>query len=127
MDYSKSRRTAAERRTAVMGMRVIDDTFFERYIDDPGACEELIQTVLGNPRLRIRSETLVPQKSVHFVTNRSVRVDAYVEDDKDTIYNIEIQRFDKGNHVKRVRYNASAITVNGCDPGETFDDIRNVG
>lgn len=126
MDNVKSHTADEERRAAVMRMRVIDDTFFERYIDDPGACEELVQTALDNPQIHIKSETLAPQKSIHFVANRSVRVDAYVEDDKDTIYNIEIQRFDNGNHVKRVRYNASAITVNGCEPGESFDDVRNV-
>lgn len=118
--------TDAERREKVMQMRVIDDTFFERYIADPGACEELVQTVLDNPKIRIKSETLDAQKSIHFVANRSVRVDAYVEDDKDIAYNIEIQRFDNGNHVKRVRYNASAITVYGCEPGDTFDDVKNV-
>ena len=101
-------------------------SFFERFIADPGACEELIQTVLDNPQIRIKPETLASQKSVHFVSNRSVRVDAYVEDKKDTVYNIEIQRFDNCNHVKRVRYNASAITVAGLQPGDTFEDVRNV-
>lgn len=115
-----------QRRAAVMRMRVVDDTFFERFIDDPGACEELIQTVLDNPRIRIKPETLVPQKSVHFVANHSVRVDAYVEDENDIVYNIEIQRFDNCNHVKRVRYSASAITVSGLYPGDTYEDVRNV-
>ncbi len=115
-----------QRREAVMRMRVVDDTFFESFIADPGACEELLQVVLEEPKLRIKSETLVPQKSIHFVANRSIRVDAYVKDQKNKIYNIEIQRADNCNHVKRVRYNASAITVAGLYPGETFDKVRNV-
>ena len=119
-------RTEEERRADVMRMRVVDDTFFDRFIEDPGACEELIQVVLGNPKLRIKEEMLAAQKTIHFVANRSVRVDAYVEDDKGVIYNIEIQRFNNCNHVKRVRYNASAITVHGAEPGDIFDNVRNV-
>ena len=65
-------RTEEERRADVMRMRVVDDTFFDRFIEDPGACEELIQVVLGNPKLRIKEEMLAAQKTIHFVANRSV-------------------------------------------------------
>lgn len=122
----KDRKTENQYTKYIQGLRILDDVFFEEYIKDIGACEELIQTVLENPRIRIKQDTLNPQKSIHIVGKRSVRVDAYVEGEDSEIYNIEIQRSDSCNHVKRVRYNASALTVNGSEPGDDFNDIRNV-
>lgn len=37
--------------------------------------------------------------------------------------NIEVQRSDNDNHLKRVRFNASSITVKESNAGERFDDI----
>jgi predicted transposase/invertase (TIGR01784 family) len=122
----KPQKREEERQNIVMNLCFIDDVLFEKYAEDPMACEELLQTVLGNPDLRIKPETLVPQKDVRFVANRSVRVDAYVEGKEDVIYNIEIQRADNCNHVKRVRYNASCLTVNNSNPGDQFEDVRNI-
>lgn len=122
----KDRKSENQYTKYIQNLRVLDDVFFEEYIKDIGACEELIQTVLENPRIRIKQDTLNPQKSIHIVGKRSVRVDAYVEGEDSEIYNIEIQRSDNCNHVKRVRYNASALTVNGSEPGDNFGDVRNV-
>lgn len=122
----KDRKTENQYTKYIQDLRVLDDVFFEEYIKDIGACEELIQTVLNNPRIHIKQDTLNPQKSIHIVGKRSVRVDVYVEGKDSEIYNIEIQRSDNCNHIKRVRYNASALTVSGSEPGDNFDDVRNV-
>ena len=36
---------------------------------------------------------------------------------------MEIQRSDRDNHAKRVRFNASVITAKESAPGEHFEDI----
>lgn len=53
-------------------------------------------------------------------------MDAYIEGFDDTVYNIEIQRANSCNHVKRVRYNASCITVNDSEPGDEFEHVKDV-
>ena len=40
--------------------------------------------------------------------------------------NIEVQRSDNDDHQRRVRYNASAITMNFTPPGARFEDIPDV-
>lgn len=122
----KNRKTEIQYTEYVQNLRVLDDVFFEEYIKDIGACEELIQTVLENPHIRIKQDTLNPQKSITFMGHRSVRVDVYVEGTDLEIYNIEIQRFNNCNHVKRVRYNAASLTVKGAEPGDDFNDVRTV-
>ena len=125
-DLDSPRSADAERRECVMKLCVMDDIFFERYIQDADACEELIQTVLDNPKLCIKRGSLEVQKSIKLIGNRSIRVDAYVKDEADKIYNIEIQRADNYDHVRRVRYHASAITVDESNPGDKFTDVKDV-
>ena len=120
------RRTDEEVAELVAGLKGISDVFFERLINDPGVCEEFLQTVLEKPRLRIKPETLVPQKSIKFIANRSVRVDAYMEDEADRSFNIEVQRANDCDHIRRARYNASAITVYKSEPGDEFKDVQEV-
>ncbi len=98
--------------------------FFEVMMEDPDACEELLQVVLENPLLRIKKETVSGQKSIRIIGKRSIRVDAYAEGNEHTVFNIEIQRADNENHVKRVRYNASVITVNRSEPGDLFEQVQ---
>ena len=126
MRVKKKRKTDEEYRQLIMNLRIIDDIFFDEYISDADACEELLQVVLDNPKIRIKRETLDPQKSIRIVGKRSVQVDAYVEGEEDVVYNIEIQRSDSCNHVKRVRYHASVITVKNSEPGDDFKDVQDV-
>lgn len=37
--------------------------------------------------------------------------------------NVEVQRADKDDHLRRVRFNASSITVKESNPGEKFRDV----
>lgn len=124
MDQKRPRKTEERQLEIVRQLRPIDDCFFEVMMEDPDACEELLQVVLGNPLLRIKKETVSGQKSIRIIGKRSIRVDAYAEGNEDTVFNIEIQRADNENHVKRVRYNASVITVNRSEPGDLFEQVQ---
>ena len=39
---------------------------------------------------------------------------------------MEVQRSDSDNHFKRVRYNAACITANVTDPGERFEQVKDL-
>ena len=122
----KDRKTDDEVMQIIRNLRLIDDVLFEKFMEDYAACEELLQVILENPQLKVKPETLVAQKSLRNLAKRSVRLDAYIEGIEDKVYNIEIQRSDNCNHVKRVRYNASTITVNKSEPGDEFEDVQDV-
>ncbi len=120
----KPRKTDEKQLEIVKQLRPIDDSFFEVMMENPDACEELLQVVMENPKLRIKKETVVGQKSIRIIGKRSIRVDAYTEGEEDVIYNIEIQKADTEDHVRRVRYNASVITVNRSEPGDDFRHVQ---
>lgn len=120
----KQRKTDEEKEKIVEQLVIMDDTMFEAMCQSPDFVEELLQVVLNEPRLRINPDTLVAQKSIKNLRGRSIRMDAYVEGENDRVFNIEVQKADDCNHVKRVRYNASLITAYKSEPGDSFDDVQ---
>lgn len=122
----KPRKSDEEKRAVVMAYRPIDDAFFEKVVEDPKVLEEMLQVFLDNPKLRIKPETVVAQKSIRNLQGRSIRADAYAEGQEDIVFNVEIQRANNCNHLKRMRYIASLITANRSEPGDAFDDVQEV-
>lgn len=120
----KTRRTDEEKQQLILDLVMMDDIMFESVCEDSCAVEEMLQTMLNEPNLRIKHDTLVSQKSIRNLRGRSIRMDAYVAGQEDKVFNIEIQKSDNCNHVKRVRYNASLITVQNSEPGDDFEDIQ---
>ena len=43
-----------------------------------------------------------------------------------SLCNIEIQRSDSDNHLKRARFNAASITVKESEPGMNFENVKDV-
>lgn len=113
-----------ELRPLVEQLRLIDDTFFEKVMEDKDVCEEVIRIIMEDPGLSIREVN--PQESVHNLQGRSVRLDVLCERSDGAYINVELQRADNDDHFKRVRYHASCITANVTEPGERFKNVRDV-
>lgn len=111
-------------RERIQGYRPIDDTFFEKIAEDPEVCEELLQVILEEPKLRVLE--VIPQKSVKNLQGRSVRLDALCKRENGRFCNIEVHRAKDEHPLKHVRYNASCITANIVDPGEKFENVPEV-
>ena len=58
----KNRKTDEEVIQIIRNLRLIDDVLFEKIMEDAAACEELLQVILENSRLKVKPETLVAQK-----------------------------------------------------------------
>ena len=63
------------------------------------------------------------QQDIKNLQGRSVRLDILAVDAGNRVYNIEIQRSDKGAGVKRARYNSSLIDANVTEPGEKYENL----
>lgn len=122
----KKRKTDSEKQQIVLDLMLMDDAMFESMCQSPEFVEELLQTILNDSKLHIKSETLMAQKSIRNLRGRSIRMDAYVEGQEGNAFNVEVQKSDNCNHVKRVRYNASLITAQRTEPGDTFEDVQSL-
>ena len=110
-----------EKFARIKDLRPIDDVFFEVLASDIYVCQEILQTILEDKKLTVAD--VIVQSSERNLYGRSVRLDALCTLGNGTKCNIEVQRSDNDDHLKRARFNASSITVKESNVGEKFDDI----
>ena len=108
----------------IQQLKPIDDAFAEKLFEDIPVCQEVLATILEDPGLTITE--VIPQNTIKNLQGRSVRLDALCKKSDGSFCNIELQKADKDNHLKRTRYNAACITANVTDPGNNFEQVPEV-
>ena len=108
----------------VQKLRPIDDAFFQKLMEDRTVCQEMLRVILEEPDLTV--EKVVPQNSIRNLQGRSVVLDALCRRADGSYFNLEVQKADDDDHLKRARYNASCITANVTDPGARFERVPDV-
>lgn len=104
-------------------LNIIDDTFFHKMVEDIGFCEEMLSTVLQQ---KIIVESVIPQNSIKNLQGRSVILDAYCVLENGRKCNVEVQKENDDDHIRRVRYNAACLTANITSPGTHFKEVPDV-
>ena len=104
-------------------LAITDDFMFGAVMGDPKYCKPLLEIALGVRIRRIEYPEL--QKAINErYGSKSVRLDAYVEDDAGTVYDVEIQTADKKNLPKRTRYYQGMIDLHILEAGEDYSALR---
>lgn len=106
----------------IKDFRPIDDVFFEVLADDSGVCEEILRVIMNDDKLTV--DEVIVQSSNRNIYGRSVRLDALCYLGSGKRVNIEVQRSDNDDHLRRVRFNSASITES--NPGERFADVVDV-
>ena len=103
----------------IRALRLIDDDFMTAVFGSNTALTEfLLKIILSRDDIRVKS--CMTQKDIHNLFGRSVRLDIVAEDVSGRLFNVEIQRADKGASAKRVRYNLSLLDSKTLKKGDTF-------
>lgn len=64
------------------------------------------------------------QKTIDLLLEcKGIRLDVYVKDENDTVYNIEMQRTDNKNLVKRMRYYQGNIDIDCIQKGQDYREL----
>ena len=104
-------------------LAITDDFMFGAVMGDPKYCKPLLEIALGVRIRRIEYPEL--QKAINErYGSKSVRLDAYVEDDAGTVYDVEIQTTDRRNLPERMRYYQSLIDLRILEKGEDYTALR---
>ena len=101
-----------------------DDYLFGKVMSDPKICRKLLELII--PEIKIgRIEYPEAQKSItEGADAKSVRLDVYAKDEKDTVYNIEMQRADTGELEKRSRYYQGMIDLQLTERGGSYKKLN---
>lgn len=119
-----SEKTFEEKIQLVKELRPIDDVFFEVLADDPEVCEEILRVIMDDDKLIVTD--VIVQSSERNIYGRSVRLDALCKLSTGKRVNIEVQRADNDDHLRRVRFNSASITVKDSEAGLSFSEIADV-
>ncbi len=96
---------------------------FSVIMRDSRYCKPFLERVLG---VRIaRMEYPKSQETIDLAADaKSVRLDIYVEDGNNTVYNIEMQTTENRNLPKRTRYYGGMIDLNLLEKGENYKELK---
>ena len=104
-------------------LTIADDFMFGVVMRNPELCKPLVEMLLG-----IRIEHIEYQETQKIIDltadSKSVRLDVYVEDEKHSVYDIEMQTSNKRNLPKRSRYYQGMIDLNLIDKGADYEELN---
>lgn len=105
-------------------LSISNDFLFGKVFHNPELCKDLLERIL--PDLNIdHIDYPEVQKSIdHDPDARSVRFDVYVKDDKQRVYDIEMQVTDTKELGKRSRYYQSMIDLQLIDKGVSYKKLN---
>ena len=102
----------------------IDDLMFCKMAEHKEFCEEILRVILEDDELTVLEA--IPQWQGKNLSGRSVVLDAKCVTGDGRQINIEVQKADDDNHLKRARYNAAVLTTNISETGKRFEFIPDV-
>ena len=114
-------RKHAEDLQRLRGFRLLDDDFMSKVFEDKACSQFLLQIILEKKDLIVQK--VHAQHDIKNLQGRSIRLDIIAIDGNGRVYNIEIQRSDKGASIKRTRYNSSLLDANVTEPGDDYENL----
>ncbi len=104
-------------------LQIKDDFMFSIVMRNPKFCKPFLERVLGIKISRI--EYPKSQETIDLSADaKSVRLDIYVEDGNNTVYNIEMQTAGNRNIPKRARYYQGMIDLNLLEKGDNYKELK---
>lgn len=95
---------------------------FATAMEDSEICRLVLEIILDRP---VSSVTVRTEHSLLYDSeSRSVRLDAYAEDEVQTGYNLEMQNQNEGNLPRRSRYHQAELDIKALKPGEDFSELK---
>lgn len=99
---------------------LFDDILMSQVFQKKSCAEYLLRTILDNKELVVTD--VKTQSVIGNLHGRGVRLDILAYD-KNTQYNVEVQRANEGASPLRARYNSSMLDANALEKGEDFKNL----
>lgn len=122
MDKQEFVRQREEDLQRLRGFRLLDDDFMAKVFEDKACAELLLRIILKKNDLVVKE--VHGQLVLKNLQGRSARLDVFATDSTGKVYNIEVQRSDRGAVAKRARYNAALIDANITEPGDEYQALN---
>ena len=101
-----------------------NDFIFGKVMSDPELCKELLERILPGIEIDHIEYPELQKPIKEDVDARSVRLDVYVKDGKNTVYDIEIQKVNTRELPKRSRYYQGMMDLQLIDSGQPYKKMN---
>ena len=107
----------------IQNLNLADDFLFAKVMSDKVICKKVLEEILN---IKIQEIKMPEQQKVIdlVLDSKSVRLDIYVNDEHNTIYNVEMQKSSHKNLAKRSRYYQGNIDLDMIQKGEDYEKLR---
>ena len=119
MDFEKKHQEDLQR---LRGFRLLDDDFMTKVFEDISCAELLLRIILNDEGIRVLEAH--SQRGIKNLQGRSVKLDILAVDSHNRVFNVDVQRSDRGAGAKRARYNSALIDANVTEPGDQYEDLN---
>ena len=105
-------------------LTISDDFMFGIIMRQSKYCKPFLETILGIKIDHIEYPKV--QEVIDLdIKAKSIRLDVYVDDGKNTVYNIEMQNVSKPDQPKRMRYYQDLIDLDLIEKGQDYNELKN--
>ena len=104
-------------------LTISDDFMFGIIMRQSKYCKPFLETVLGIKIDHIEYPKV--QEVINLdIKAKSIRLDVYVDDGKNTVYNVEMQNVSKPDQPKRMRYYQDLIDLDLIEKGQDYKELK---
>lgn len=107
----------------IQDLNLEDDFLFAKVMSDSEICRKVLEKILKEPI----KDVIIPatQRTIDILyEGKGIRLDVYVNDDKGTVYNVEMQRGKRRELPKRSRYYAGSIDLDLISSGMPYTALK---
>lgn len=104
-------------------LTITDDFMFGKVMHHPERCRKLLEMILD---IRIREVVFLDEQDSMNpdYAAKGIRLDIYLEDAENTVYNVEMQAKNEGDLPERSRYYQAVIDINLIEKGEPYKALK---
>ena len=103
---------------------ISNDFLFGKVMQDAELCKELLQIIFPNIKIKHIKYPELQKVFNPDIDAKSIRLDVYVQDNNEKIYNIEMQMVNTYELPKRTRYYQSIIDLQLVDKGGHYKKLK---
>ena len=104
-------------------LTITDDYMFKMVMRNPERVKPLLEMVLNKKIRKINVIETEKTKETGYYS-RGIRMDVYIEDDENTVYDVEMQTGKSRHFGKRFRYYQSAIDIDIVRKGDNIGNLK---
>jgi predicted transposase/invertase (TIGR01784 family) len=107
----------------IQQLNLDDDFLFAKVMSAQQICRKVLEKILNINIKRVEMPT--EQKVIDLLlASKGVRLDIYVSDENNTIYNVEMQKGKRKNLPKRSRYYQGSIDLDLISKGDDYNELK---